>query len=362
MMGFKLSEIKKHIMTGISFMIPIVVGAGLCMALGTAIGGTKVSEAEGTLIWFIWKTGKIGMSFVVPVITAAIAYSIADKPAIAPGLILGAIATEIYTGFIGGIIAAFLVGYTVLFLKRHLKVPKTMQGLMPVLILPFLTALISGSLMYAVIGKPVASVMSLLQNWLLGLQGGSKFIMGAIVGGMCGVDFGGPIGKTASLFANGLLVDGIYGPEAVKLVTCMIPPIGVTLSWVLTKNKYTKAEKEAIKAAFPMGICMITEGVIPLAMNDPLRVIGSSVIATSIAGGLTMMLGIENYVTAGGWFIIPLSNKPLLMAGMVLLGGIIMGVILSVWKKTVTEDESMDFGLELGNGEVSSDGINFENI
>ena len=134
--GLKLSEIKKHVMTGISFMIPIVVGAGLCMALGTAIGGTKVSEAEGTLIWYIWRTGKIGMGFVVPVITAAIAYSIADRPAIAPGLILGSIASEIYTGFIGGIIAAFLVGYTVLFLKKYLKVPKTMQGLVPVLILP----------------------------------------------------------------------------------------------------------------------------------------------------------------------------------------------------------------------------------
>ena len=178
--GLKLSEIKKHVMTGISFMIPIVVGAGLCMALGTAIGGTKVSEAEGTLIWYIWRTGKIGMGFVVPVITAAIAYSIADRPAIAPGLILGSIASEIYTGFIGGIIAAFLVGYTVLFLKKYLKVPKTMQGLVPVLILPFLTTLICGALMFAVIGKPVAFVINALQNWLIGLQGGSKFILGAI--------------------------------------------------------------------------------------------------------------------------------------------------------------------------------------
>ena len=237
-----------------------------------------------------------------------------------------------------------------------------MQGLVPVLILPFLTTLICGALMFAVIGKPVALVINALQNWLIGLQGGSKFILGAIVGGMCGVDFGGPIGKTASLFANGLLVDGIYGPEAVKLVTCMIPPVGVTLSYILTRNKYTKAEKEAVKAAFPMGICMITEGVIPLAMNDPLRVIGSSVIATSIAGGLTMVLGIENYVTAGGWFIIPLSNKPMMMAAMVALGGVIMGVILSLWKKVVTEDDSMDFGMEQENGESTTEGMTFENF
>lgn len=357
------SEIKKHVMTGISFMIPIVVAGGLCMALGTAIGGTKISEAEGTFIWYIWRVGKVGMTFVVPVISAAIAYSIADRPAIAPGLICGMIATEIFTGFIGGIIAAFLVGYVVLFLKKYLKVPKTMQGLMPILIIPFLTSLFCGFLMFAVIGKPVAFVIQALQNWLLSLQGGSKFLLGAIVGGMCGVDFGGPIGKTASLFANGLLVDGIFEPEAVKLITCMVPPIGVTLSYLFTKNKYTKAEKEAVKAAFPMGICMITEGVIPLAMNDPIRVISSSVIATSIVGGLSMILGVENYVTAGGWFIIPLANKPFVMAGLVALGGLIMAVLLSIMKKPVkAEDDLMDFGMDLSDVDTSGDDITFENL
>lgn len=337
-----LATVKKHVMTGISYMIPIVVAGGILQAIGVAIYGTGISEMEGqTLIWYIWKCGNLGMSLVVPVICAAIAYSIADRPAIAPGLILGFVATYIYTGFIGGIVAAFCVGYFVLFLKKYLKLPKAMQGLMPVLIIPLLSTLVVGFLYFTIIGKPIAALLNFLVSWLTSLQNGSRFILGAVVGAMCGFDFGGPLSKTASLFANGLLVDGIYGPEAVKLVCCMVPPVGITISALLARKKWSRTERDTIKSTFVMGICMITEGCIPLAMNDPIRVIGSSVIATTITGGITYILGIENYVTAGGWFIIPLSNKPLLMAAMVLMGGVIMGVILSIWKKPAKEDAEM---------------------
>lgn len=337
-----LATVKKHVMTGISYMIPIVVAGGILQAIGVAIYGTGISEMEGqTLIWYIWKCGNLGMSLVVPVICAAIAYSIADRPAIAPGLILGFVATYTYTGFIGGIVAAFCVGYFVLFLKKYLKLPKAMQGLMPVLIIPLLSTLVVGFLYFTIIGKPIAALLNFLVSWLTSLQNGSRFILGAVVGAMCGFDFGGPLSKTASLFANGLLVDGIYGPEAVKLVCCMVPPVGITISALLARKKWSRTERDTIKSTFVMGICMITEGCIPLAMNDPIRVIGSSVIATTITGGITYILGIENYVTAGGWFIIPLSNKPLLMAAMVLMGGVIMGVILSIWKKPAKEDAEM---------------------
>lgn len=335
-----LSEIKKHVMTGISFMIPVVVAGGILQAIGVAVYGTGISQMEGeTLMWYVWKCGNLGMSLVVPVICAAIAYSIADRPAIAPGLILGFVCTYINAGFIGGIAAAFLVGYFILFLKKYLKVPKTMQGLMPVLVIPLLSTLVCGFLFFTVLGKPIAALIAAIVEALTNMQGGSKFALGSILGALCGVDFGGPLSKTASTFANGLLVDGVAGPEAVKLVCCMVPSVGLAISALLGRNKYTRVERDSIKSAFVMGICMITEGCIPLAMNDPLRVIGSSVIATTITGGLTYALDIENYVTAGGWFIIPLSNKPLLMAAMVLLGGVIMGVILTLWKKPVKEDD-----------------------
>lgn len=335
-----LSDCKKHIMTGISFMIPVVVAGGILQAIGVATYGTGISEMEGqTLMWYVWKCGNLGMSLVVPVICAAIAYSIADRPAIAPGLILGFVSTYINAGFIGGIIAAFLVGYFILFLKKYLKVPKAMQGLMPVLIIPLLTTLVCGFLFFTVLGGPIAALIAWIVSALTSMQEGSRFVLGAILGALCGVDFGGPLSKTASTFANGLLVDGVAGPEAVKLVCCMVPSVGLAISALLARKKYTRLERDSIKSAFVMGICMITEGCIPLAMNDPLRVIGSSVIATTITGGVTYILGIENYVTAGGWFIIPLSNKPLLMAAMVLMGGVIMGVILAIWKKPVTEED-----------------------
>ncbi len=334
-----LRNIKNHVMTGISFMIPVVVAGGILQAIGVAICGTGISQMEGeTLIWYVWKLGNLGMSLVVPVICAAIAYSIADRPAIAPGLILGFVCTYINAGFIGGILAAFFVGYFILFLKKNLKVPKTMQGLMPVLILPLLTTLVCGFLFFTVLGRPIAALIAWIVSALTNMQRGSRFLLGAILGALCGVDFGGPMSKTASTFANGLLVDGVAGPEAVKLVCCMIPSVGLAVSALLARKKYTRVERDSIKSAFVMGICMITEGCIPLAMNDPLRVIGASVIATTITGGVTYVLGIENYVTAGGGFIIPLSNKPLLMAAMVLMGGVIMGVILAVWKKPVNED------------------------
>lgn len=337
-----LSEIKKHVMTGISFMIPIVVAGGILQAIGVAIYGTGISQMEGeTLMWYVWKCGNLGMSLVVPVICSAIAYSIADRPAIAPGLILGFVCTYINAGFIGGIAAAFLVGYFILLLKKYLKVPKAMQGLMPVLIIPLLSTLVCGFLFFTVLGKPIAALIAAIVEALTNMQGGSKFTLGAILGALCGVDFGGPMSKTASTFANGLLVDGVAGPEAVKLVCCMVPSVGLAISALLGRKKYTRVERDSIKSAFVMGICMITEGCIPLAMNDPLRVIGSSVIATTITGGVTYALGIENYVTAGGWFIIPLSNKPLLMAAMVLMGGVIMGVILTLWKKPVKDEDEV---------------------
>lgn len=354
-----LSTVKKHVLTGISYMIPIVVAGGILQAIGVAIYGTEISQMEGqTLIWYIWKCGNLGMSLVVPVICAAIAYSIADRPALAPGLILGFVATYTFTGFIGGICAGFFVGYTVLFIKKYLKVPKAMKGLVPILIIPLATTLICGFVYFTVIGKPIAILMNAIVTGLTNMQGGSKFLLGSILGGMCGVDFGGPFSKMASTFANGLLVDGVCGPEAVKLVCCMIPPVGITISCLLNKKKWTLQERDTIKSTFVMGICMITEGCIPLAMNDPLRVICSSVIATAITGGVTMVLGIENYVTAGGWFIIPLSNKPLLMAAMILMGGVIMGVILTFWKKDAKEDAVSMLSAEGAEEEE----ITFENM
>lgn len=336
-------EIKGHLLTGISWMIPLIVAAGICIALGQVIGGPDVGKHTGTVAWMLNQIGGWGMGLIVPLISAAIAYSIADRPGFAPGLIVGFICGQIGTGFIGGIFGGFLVGYTVLLLRRTIKLPKSMQGLMPIMVLPVLSTIIAGLLMMTFIGQPIVWLQKALIALLESMQGGSKFVMGAILGAMATFDFGGPVNKTMSLFADGMLVDGIYGPEAVKFVGSMIPPFGITLSYLLSRNKYTKAEKEALKAAFPMGICMITEGVIPIAARDLFRVVGSCVVASAIAGGLIMVWGVGAPVPHGGMFVVPLFNKPWLFCLALGIGTTVCGVMLSVLKKPVTQaDEEFD--------------------
>ena len=307
-------EIKKHLLTGISWMIPLIVAAGICIALGQVLGGTDVGEKTGTILWMLNQIGGWGMGLIVPLISAAIAYSIADRPGFAPGLIVGFLCGQIHTGFIVGMLGGFLVGYTILLLKRYIRLPQSMQG-------------------------------------------GSRFLMGAILGAMATFDFGGPVNKTMSLFSDGLLVSGVYGPEAVKFVGSIIPPFGITLSFLLTRHKYTRAEREALKAAFPMGICMITEGVIPIAARDLLRVVGSCVVASAVAGGLIMVWGVESPVPHGGMFVVPLFTHPLLFCLALGIGTVICGVMLSLWKKPVTErDEEFD---ELSDQKLKDEEITF---
>ena len=237
-----IAIIKKHVLTAIGYMIPLVVAAGLCMALGQFIDGDVRNSTSG-IGWYLYKAGGFGMSAVVPVITAGVAYSIADRPGIAPGLILGFICTEIKAGFIGGIVAGFLVGYLVLAVKKYVKLPSAMQGLMPVMVIPVLVTAVASVLMFTVVGQPFAWLQVTLTAAISGLQNGSKFVFGAVLGGMACFDFGGPVNKTMSTFVNGLMVDGVLEPEAVKFVCSMIPPFGIAISCLLTRNKYTKAEK-----------------------------------------------------------------------------------------------------------------------
>lgn len=349
--------IKKHLLTGISYMIPLIVAAGICIALGQLLGGTDVAEKTGTIPYYLNQLGGLGMGLVVPLICAAIAYSISDRPGIAPGLIVGYVCSQIQAGFIGGMVGGFLVGYVVLAIRKYVRLPASMQGLMPVMVIPVLATILSGLAMYLLIGQPIVWAQNGLTHMLESMQGGSKFLLGAVLGAMATFDFGGPVNKTMSLFADGLLVQGVYGPEAVKFVGSIIPPLGITLSFFLTRKKYTRSEKEALKAAFPMGICMITEGVIPIAARDLFRVVLSCVIGSAIAGGLIMTWSVETPVPHGGLFVVPLFTHPWLFTAALLIGTVLCGVVLSMIKKTVTEaDEEFDDTLGVS---VDDDDITF---
>ena len=361
---FKNIKIKKSILTAISYMIPLVVAAGLCMARGQVVDGDVRNSTTG-LGYFLYSLGSYGMKLVVPIICAGTAYAICDKPGIAPGIIVGFVCTEIKAGFIGGIVAGFLIGILVLLMKKYFRLPKSMQGLMPVLVIPFLATAVAGVLMYTVVGKPFAWLVEVLTGAIASLQTGSKAVFGAVLGAMACFDFGGPVNKTMSTFVNGLMADGIYGPEAVKFLGSMVPPFGICLSALIARNKYTKAEKEALKPAFVMGCCMITEGVIPVAARDLVRVVISCCIGSAVGGALSMVWGCGAPVPHGGLLTVALFENAGKFLLALAIGSVITAVVLSIIKKPVTEaDENYD---GLGTVDVLSDGgsgdeIQFENV
>lgn len=353
----KAGNIKKHILTAISYMIPLVVAAGLCMALGQIVDSDVRNSTSG-LGYYLFMVGKYGMNLVVPVITAGVAYSVSDKPGIAPGLIVGFVCSEIKAGFIGGIVGGFVVGYLVLAVKRYIKLPKSMQGLMPVMVIPVLVSAVASVLMYTVLGIPFVWLQETLTAWIINLQTGSKIVFGAVLGIMACFDFGGPVNKTMSTFVNGLMIDGVIGPESIKFAGSMIPPFGIAIACLLAGNKFTKSEKEALKAAVPMGFCMITEGVIPIAARDLVRVVFSCCVGSAVAGALCMIWGTGSPVPHGGMLTVPLFEHPLMFCVALAIGSVITGVVLALIKKPVTaEDEAYDdLGVDvLGSMDSSSD-------
>ncbi|MDC7716640.1 fructose-specific PTS transporter subunit EIIC [Vogesella sp. DC21W] len=329
----------KHLMTGVSFMLPFVVTGGLLIALGFALGGIYVYEDafKGTLGWTLFNIGaKASFALMVPVLAGYIAYSIADRPGIAPGMAGGMIAGAIGSGFLGGIVAGFIAGYTVKYLNEKIQLGRNFDGLKPVLILPLLGTTIVGLLMYYVLGQPVAAALGVVTDWLKGLQGSSALALGMILGGMMAFDMGGPINKAAYTFATGLLASQVYAPMAAVMAAGMTPPLGIALAALLFKNRFSADEREGAKAAGVLGISFITEGAIPFAAKDPLRVIPALVAGSALAGAISMAAGCELRVPHGGVFVLPIPNA-VTNLGMYLValvaGTVLTAVALGLVKK-----------------------------
>ncbi|MFT8394119.1 MAG: PTS fructose transporter subunit IIC [Liquorilactobacillus ghanensis] len=344
-------QLKKHAMTGISYMLPLVVSAGLIMAIGNLMGGSDITNLNhikaGMSIPDAFTTlGVWGFQLLAPVISASISYSIADRPGIAPGLLSGFIAYYIGAGFLGGMIGGYVSGWIVLFLVKYVRVPSWAEGLRPMLIIPLIAGVIDLFLMFYILGQPIVWLTNLLTGFLQSMQGSARFIFGAILGGMAAFDFGGPVNKVASLFCDGLLIQGIKEPEAVKILASMVPPFGITLSCVcsiiLKHPIYTQKEKDNIKIAFPMGICMITEGCIPIAMEDLVRVIVSCTAGAAIGGALNMTFGVASPVPSGGMFIVPAMTHPWLFCMDLLIGSLVTAIILLILKKAPVEKKVED--------------------
>lgn len=346
------TELKKHALTAISYMLPLVVASGLLIAIGNLCGGQNVTDFTKTIsvASALTSLGVMGMGLLPSFISGYIAYSIADRPGIAPGFLMGMIAKSLGAGFLGGMIGGYVVGYFVLWLRKNLKVPKWAEGLMPMMIIPTISSIIVGLLMFFVIGTPIIWLTNALTGFIQGLDGSSKLVYGLIFGALSCIDFGGPICKVPNLFADGLLLQGIYGPEAIKVLACMVPPLGVTFSLVLSKvfkkKIYTLEEEDNIKVAFPMGLCMISEGVIPIAMNDLIRTVVCSAIGCGVTGALSFIWGIGSPVPSGGVFVIPAMTAPILAFVSLLAGTAVTGVLLFIFKKTITNETKIHEDVE----------------
>lgn len=359
-----VSEVKKHLLTAISYMLPLIVASGLLIAVGNLMGGQVVTDlAEMTVPSAFTSLGVLGMGLLPSFIAGYIAYSIADRPGIAPGFLMGQIASFLGAGFLGGIIGGFVAGYIAKFIRDHLRVPKWAEALVPMMIIPTLTAMIGGLLMYFVIGGPITAMTNGLTNFITGLDQSQKSLYGFIIGFIGCVDYGGAISKVPNLICDGLLLDGITEPEAIKVLAAMVPPIGVTFGWLLSramkKRIFTNQEEEAIKIAFPMGLCMISEGVIPIAMNDLLRTVVSTSIGCGVCGAISFTFGVGSKVPSGGVFVIPAMSNPLIAVVALLAGSLVTAILLVVLKKRLTEEEAAGIQEEVEE-EVDLSGISFE--
>lgn len=301
----------KHLMTGVSFMLPFTVAGGLLIALSFALGGIYAYDDahRDTLAGALFQIGgKAALALMVPALAGYIAYSIADRPGIAPGMIGGMIAAQLQAGFLGGIVAGFIAGYSIAWLNRVLTLPRTLEGLKPVLILPVLGALITGLSLIYVAGGPVAALLATMTEFLRGMQGSGAIALGLIIGAMMAFDMGGPVNKAAYAFSTGLLASQVYSPMAAAMVAGMTPPLGIALAAFLFRDRFTAEEREAAPAAGVLGLAFISEGAIPFAAKDPLRVIPALVAGSAVAGAISMAVGAELHVPHGGIFVLPIPN------------------------------------------------------
>lgn len=332
----------KHLMTGVSFMLPFVTAGGLLIALAFALGGIYAFDDahKGTLAWSLFQIGaKSGFMLMVPALAGYIAYSIADRPGIAPGMIGGLVAVNMDAGFIGGILAGFIAGYGVHWINRALRLPRSLEGLKPVLILPVLGTLLVGLLMMYVIGTPVAGLLAWLTDWLRGMQGSSAILLGLLLGGMMAVDMGGPVNKASYAFSTALISSQVYTPMAATMIGGMTPPLGIALATWLFSNRFTAEERGTAGAAGVLGLSFVTEGAIPYAARDPLRTIPALILGSAVAGAISMAAGVELKVPHGGVFVLPIPNA-VTHLGVYLLalvaGVAVTAVALRVLKKPVT--------------------------
>ncbi|MFE9572187.1 fructose-specific PTS transporter subunit EIIC [Streptomyces sp. NPDC006692] len=319
------TKLRKWLMSGVSYMVPFVAAGGLLIALGFAIGGYKINGAPSVMEHFVWtdatswaallfQVGGLAFGFLVPVLAGYIAYGMADRPGLVPGFVGGAIAVAIKAGFLGGLAAGLIAGAVVMAIQKA-RIPAPLRGIMPVVVIPLVSSALVGFLMFLVIGAPIAKLQSALTSWLNGLSGANAITLGVVLGLMMCFDLGGPLNKVAYTFAVGGLAagtDGSFKVMAAVMAAGMVPPLAMALATTVRGSLFTRTERENGKAAWVLGASFITEGAIPFAAADPLRVIPSAMAGGAVTGALSMAFGCTLRAPHGGIFVIPLIGNAFL--------------------------------------------------
>ncbi|WP_420169597.1 PTS fructose transporter subunit IIABC [Streptomyces violaceoruber] len=338
-------RLRTYLMSGVSYMVPFVAAGGLLIALSFAIGGYEIASATSVADHFVWgeadswaallnQIGSAAFGFLVPVLAGYIAYGMADRPALVPGFVGGAIALTVNAGFLGGLVAGLLAGAVVMAIQRA-PVHATLRGIMPVLVIPLIASAVVGFLMFIVVGKPIASLQNALTDWLNGLSGSNAVILGVVLGLMMCFDMGGPLNKVAYAFAVGGLADPTPGSlkvMAAVMAAGMVPPLAMTLATTVRKKLFTKTERENGRAAWVLGASFITEGAIPFAAADPLRVIPSVMAGGAVTGALSMAFGATLRAPHGGVFVVPLIGEPFLYLLAVAAGTLVAAALVVLLK------------------------------
>ena len=343
-------QIYKHLMNGVSHMLPFVVGGGILIAIAFLIDGFSVDlnslPAEqranfGTITQAaaLFKgIGGTAFGFMLPILAGFIAMSIADRPGLAVGFVGGSIAANGTSGFLGALVAGFVAGYIVLLLKKVFsKLPESLDGMKPVLLYPLLGIFLVGVIMQFVVEPPIGALNTAINNGLNGLNGASAVVLGVLLGGMMSVDMGGPVNKAAYVFGTASIAAGNYNIMAAVMIGGMVPPIAIALATIFFKNKFTADERKAGPTNFIMGLSFITEGAIPFAASDPLHVLPACVVGSAVAGGLSMAFGCTLMAPHGGIFVVPTIGNPLMYLVALVIGSFIACGLLGLLKKKVSE-------------------------
>lgn len=343
-------QIYKHLMNGVSHMLPFVVGGGILIAIAFLIDGFSVDLNSlpadqranfGTITQAaaLFKgIGGTAFGFMLPILAGFIAMSIADRPGLAVGFVGGSIAANGTSGFLGALVAGFVAGYIVLLLKKVFsKLPESLDGMKPVLLYPLLGIFLIGVIMQFVVEPPIGALNTAINNGLNGLNGASAVVLGVLLGGMMSVDMGGPVNKAAYVFGTASIAAGNYNIMAAVMIGGMVPPIAIALATIFFKNKFTAEERKAGPTNFIMGLSFITEGAIPFAASDPLHVLPACVVGSAVAGGLSMAFGCTLMAPHGGIFVVPTIGNPLMYLVALVIGSFIACGLLGLLKKKVSE-------------------------